>query len=312
MRPRELENAQRLGEGLASYEADVGVLPGVAQSPVRSCLLERLIESDRRNRYIECVRGSQPSPDRTNPNSGLFDPLKASVLYWQRGAIDEAFWMVFLFVHFGKHRRSKWQYAGDVYGRLGTGGLWDWSSVKSDVDGFRQWLAHNSETIRGRLPSHGFGNHRKYESLDGWSEKGTGAAVASYVAWVESAGGHEQLFAQECNEAANGEDAFDRLYQSMSSVTRFGRIARFDCLSLVSRLEMAPIRPGQAYLVGSSGPLKGARLLFDADGDRPSRAVVLDHRLIGLESHLNVGFDCLEDALCNWQKNPSHFTPFRG
>jgi hypothetical protein len=32
----------------------------------------------------------------------LFDPLKAAVLHYRRGRVDEAYWLVFLAVHFGK------------------------------------------------------------------------------------------------------------------------------------------------------------------------------------------------------------------
>ena len=34
--------------------------------------------------------------------------------------------------------------------------------------------------------------------------------------------------------------------------------------------------------------------------------------LAKIEDSLGVGYDVLEDALCNWQKSPSVFMPFRG
>jgi hypothetical protein len=34
--------------------------------------------------------------------------------------------------------------------------------------------------------------------------------------------------------------------------------------------------------------------------------------LVPLREELDVGFDVIEDALCNWQKSPAEFKPFRG
>jgi hypothetical protein len=85
-------------------------------------------------------------------------------------------------------------------------------------------------------------------------------------------------------------------------------LARFDYLTMVGKLELAAILPGSTYLEGSSGPLDGARLLFG----RNERAQVLDAWLVELGEQLGVGMQVLEDALCNWQKSPNKFRPFRG
>ena len=100
--------------------------------------------------------------------------------------------------------------------------------------------------------------------------------------------------------------AFDDLYRGMS-VNSFGRTARFDYLTMVGKLGLSPIEPGSAYLSGATGPLTAARLLFGTT-DRP---VDLDRALVELDLTLNVGMQVLEDALCNWQKSPSVFKPFR-
>ena len=94
--------------------------------------------------------------------------------------------------------------------------------------------------------------------------------------------------------------------------TRFGRTAKFDYLAMISRLGLYDIRPGRAFLAGSTGPLKGARLLFDSPGAEPSKSGALETKVIELQSYLQVGFDTIEDALCNWQKSPATFRPFRG
>jgi hypothetical protein len=160
-----------------------------------------------------------------------------------------------------------------------------------------------------RRPGGGFGNHRKRESLDAHSETGTGAVVESYIAWVGPPRSHQQLVVEAVNRSnANPRSSFDDLYRSMDVVVRFGRLARFDYLTMLGKLGLAPVEPGTPYLEGSSGPLRGARLLF---GRRQS-AGILDGWVAELGEHLGAGMQVLEDTLCNWQKSADAFVPFRG
>jgi hypothetical protein len=309
--PREYGERNRLGDALAAYERSAGQLPGIIAPTRRRTLVDQLIESERRGRYIQYLVDATLSDKRVDPSSALFDPLKAAVIHSRKGDLDEALWMVFLFVHFGKHRQGGWHYAASVYGRCGSPLRWDWPHVRQDVPGFRHWMEANMEAIRGGQRS-GFGNHRKYESLSGRSSSGTGAVVASYVEWICGPNGQSDRIDLAVRAASDEQAAFEQLFQSMSQIRRFGRTAKFDYLSTVGKLSLAPIRPGRAYLIGSTGPLKGARLLFESNGARPIGAGSLDERLVHLGEVLRVGFDVLEDALCNWQKSPDAFRPFRG
>ena len=81
---------------------------------------------------------------------------------------------------------------------------------------------------------------------------------------------------------------------------------------MVGKLALAGIEPGSAYLRNSTGPLMGARMLFGAQETGLQDVEQLDMWLAEVDAHLNVGMQVLEDALCNWQKNPSIFRPFRG
>ena len=94
----------------------------------------------------------------------------------------------------------------------------------------------------------------------------------------------------------------------MNGIARFGRVAKFDYLAMVASLGLANIEPDSTYLKGSTGPLEGARLLF---GDKRTTGQ-LENWLVELGDHLGVGMQVLEDALCNWQKSPHVFVPFRG
>lgn len=309
MRSRDRELAGRLDAGLRAFSRGNRPLPGIDDPARRETLVEQLVESIRRVKFVEVLRARKLSHRRSEPNDELFDPLRAAILGQREGNPEEAFWLVFLLVHFGKHARAGWRYAREVYGRLGEGSRWDWPRVSADPSGFRAWLhARQNELKRDGVPG-GFGNHRKYESLEAYSAKGTGAVVESYIQWVNPPGTHQQLMEQMIQQTdADPRKAFDLLYESMRAVARFGRLARFDYLTMVGKLGLAAIEPGSTYMENSTGPLRGARLLFGVDED----AATLDEWLIQLDAQLRVGMQVLEDALCNWQKSPERFKPFRG
>jgi len=89
-------------------------------------------------------------------------------------------------------------------------------------------------------------------------------------------------------------------------------MAKFDYLTMLGKLGLAGIEPGSAYLEGATGPLRGARLLLGGSVTAALSAPTLDGWLVQLGTDLNVGMQVLEDSLCNWQKTPGKFVPFRG
>lgn len=305
MRPRDQARANSIELQLREFDTTRCPLPGIHQADRRQALLEQMLESIRRVEYIRVLRSRPISNRRADPDDVLFDPIRAAILQQRSGNIEEAFWLIFLFVHFGKHSRGGWRYAREAYRGDGPGSRWDWPRVSASPDAFRDWLRANRPTIQ---PGGGFGNHRKRESLDADSANGTGAVVKSYVAWVGPHRRHIDAM-NEALQSNNGDPklAFDYLYKSMAGIRRFGRLARFDYLTMIGKLDLAPISPGSAYLQGATGPLAGARLLFGGN----ESALVLDQRLVELDSTLNVGMQVLEDSLCNWQKSPDQFRPFR-
>jgi hypothetical protein len=311
VRPRDRQLAERLNNVLVSFDQNQRRLHGIQNPQRRLVLVEQLLESIHRVNYVSVIRRRPISNRRGDPVDELFDPLGAAILQQQLGNLDEAFWLVFLFVHFGKSARGGWRYAREVYGRLGMGGRWDWASVSRDPAAFRAWLDAHQHTLRRPDVPGGFGNHRKYQSLGAYSRTGTGAAVQSYVEWVNPPRTHVQLMNNVCAFAGNDpQQAFDHLYRSMSAVTSFGRMGRFDYLTMVGKLQLVPIEPGLAYLKDSTGPLDGAKLLVG--GRRRLTTPELETVLVDLNRQLNVGMQVIEDALCNWQKSPRRFIGFRG
>jgi hypothetical protein len=99
----------------------------------------------------------------------------------------------------------------------------------------------------------------------------------------------------------------------MDAVASFGRTAKFDYLTMLGKLGLAPIVPGRAYLDGATGPLRGAKLLFLGSPNAGGLSTnELDTRVGQLGAALQVGMQEMEDSLCNWQKSPGRFEAYRG
>jgi hypothetical protein len=150
-----------------------------------------------------------------------------------------------------------------------------------------------------------FGNHRKYGTHDPAKRgRSTADIVESYLAWVRKNGGssQEEIF-DSALRSRSAQDAFDSLFNEIT-VLRFGRTAKFDWLCRLGNLGLYPIAPGRCYLRDSSGPLAGARRLFESRG-RGRSIEELEDEAKGLTEMLGVPVEVIEDALCNWQKKAS-------
>ncbi len=310
MRPRDRQLAAQLDGKLRRFAGEVVPLPGIGEPITREVFIEQLLESIHRVLYPVVLRGRPLSDLRTDPSSPLFDPIKAAIIQARRGDHDEACWLVFLFVLLGKHAASGYQLARDVYGARSGPLWWTWHAVSRNVGEFRTWLAQSADAIRGNGGK--FGNHRKYESLNGLSAMGAGATVEGYVRWIGPPRTHAEYF-QSAIDQARGDSrrAFAILYQSMDSVVRFGRLARLDYLAMVGKLDLATIEADRAYLSGATGPLSGARRLFGASPTTDLAPAELEGRLAELDSRLGVVMQVLEDALCNWNKSHTRLVRFR-
>lgn len=181
MNQLDILNAQRIRDGFESYEQNISVLVGIGNPEKRETLIKQFVESLRRIRYITRIAERNVGSHRADPHDPRFDPEWAASYYKHQGNLDEAFWLVFLSVHFGKNIRTEWRYVRDIYSSLEQGVPWNWSRISDDPHLFRQWLSENMATLRGGDGiKRNFGNHRKYQSLHPYSANGTGEAVESY------------------------------------------------------------------------------------------------------------------------------------
>lgn len=306
MWPNRRNVADRICDALGAHSARKRPLPGVATQMRKSTLAWQMVASLRRLDYTQALKKRPIDPARADPNSDLFDPERAAILHLRNRDLDEAIWVTFLSIHFGKHGRHEWRRLRDVYSGLGQR-TWTWPVYGTDPDAFTAWLTANHARIGG-----GFGNHRKYASLRTDSEQGTDKVLRDYLDWVGPARSHQQLVARLVHAGGNDPNSiFDHFYRDMN-VRQFGRLGKFDFLALIGRLDLAPIAPGFAYLDGATGPVAGARLLFGNDRKASLSVKHLDAWLVDLDEDLKIGMQAMEDSLCNWQKSPDEFVHFTG
>lgn len=304
MRPRNRHEAARLRTAIAEYERESGTLPGIKVAEARISLIEQILESQHRVDYIRRLGERDLSPSRVDPRSDLFDPLKGAVVRQKTGDLEDALWLVFLFVHFGRHRRDPWAYSRATYAGSSPEAMWNWPRVASNLDAFERWISESAAEIRAA--GGGFGNHRKYERFED-----TGRVVRTYFEWTEGGSQIARLRASVDRAGGDPHLAFADLYGSLGTVSRFGRMARLDFLSTIGRLRLVDIAPDRAYIEEATGPIRGAALLWRGDVARTEMPRELDARVTALGRALSVGPDALEDAICNWQKSPDRFRPFR-
>ena len=263
-----------------------------------------MVASLRRLEYTEILKNRGIHPNRADPDSDMFDPERAALFHTRNGNPDEAIWLIFLSIHFGKHGRHGWRMLRDVYSGLGAA-RWSWDRVSAQPGVFRKWLKENRANIGGA-----FGNHRKYETLAVDSKSSTALVIESFI---RQCGPSPSAYFAALTRS-NGNDPmkiFDAAYEAFA-IPRFGRLAKFDFLALLGRMDLAPLKPGSAYLRGATGPLRGARLLVDGDANSRTNPDSLDEILQRLDQTLDVGMQVMEDSICNWQKSPRKFVHFRG
>lgn len=293
---------------LQALPANLPAAVGLTNNARRSVLAAQLVDSERRIVYLNQVAARATSPSLYTPFSGSFDPLKGAAVYSRNGQVDDAYWLVYLATHFGKHKSDGWNLTEDFYGRFMQGGIWDWQAATQNPNAIELWLTQNYPVVTGAGRSRRFGNHRKFETLKP-GPRGTGNALRSYIDWVGGYGSHSAIInAAQQQVGQNPQEVFSYLYRELDSVSKLGRLGKFDLLCNWSSLMIAPIFPDKAYIAESTGPKIGAKLLF---GNLLTNGS-LELACVGLSEYLDVSPQAIEDSLCNWQKSPENYIYFRG
>ena len=307
--------ATSLAKALQNYRFKGKPLPGISTPAALNTLVRQMTDSVARVKYVEAIKKRHnrvgTAPAKLDPKNPNFDPLWAAVHYMEEGNIDEAFWLIFLFVLCGKHVTKGYGLVRMVYGAFDDKFVWTWKKFSKKPDDFSLWLHQKLPAIKKARKQFPFGNHRKYESLDKLD-----IVLKSYADWIGSTRSHQRFITTATVKAKAGGDPkklFDYLYKDMKAVHRFGRTGKFDYLTMLGKMRLVDIEPPSAYMVHATGPVRGARLLFAGRVDHNGfTKKQLDEMSIDLEIVLGVGMQVIEDSLCNWQKSPEKYIHFSG
>ena len=283
-------------------------LPGIAGLPERERKKKQKDKRKRRVQYVTMIRNKSNSPTCVDPTIGGFNPIKAASYLNANGNQEEACWLIFLTTHFSRNKFSGWQLVQDVYGMRGNG-VFDWHQACQSPQALGQWIDQNEHILKARGGN--FGNHRKYQSL---SANHTGRTISSYINWIGPANLHSIKFAQLEPNEHNPKVRFRAFYNSMVQVYGFGRTGVFDYLTMMGKLQLIDVEPDSVYMTGATGPYTGGQLLFTGSSASTISRGQLDQMLTALDDHLGISFgmQVLEDALCNWQKQPAQYAYFNG
>ncbi|HIE0145270.1 hypothetical protein JEQ03_14735 [Serratia marcescens] len=313
---RRHEHVSSLVEDLKKFHKDESPLNGLSSEECYITFAMQLTDSIRRIRYVEIT--SNPDRDinplRSEPNSDYFDPLLSASLYHRAGNYDEACWLVFLSTHFGKNIKTGWQLCRDIYSGLGTQ-IWTWNNITDNFEAFERWFKDSSDELMSTSTQRQYGNHRKYETLKNDSKRSIPRVFRSYIDFIGKTKSHAARFAEAEMIARSPESLFELLYSNMRSVISFGRTAKFDYLTMLRKKNLLNIEPSHPFLTGSTGPIKGGRLLFNNNRENGDSINILNEKLSLLAEILPIEYlrmQVLEDALCNWQKSPDDYKYFGG
>jgi hypothetical protein len=215
--------------------------------------------------------------------------------------MDEAIWRAFLAAYFGRpsadpNHPGEVESAGRFLCAFGDKPTWTWTNVSAQGDTFLDQLsAHQTD-----LDALHFGNHRKRRTTH--KPDRIAKVVTSFVQVVRGHGGSPSAtFTPE--EGRTPQKGFDQLYYRFLEVNDFGRTGCFDLLCLLGDMGLLNIEPDSCYLVGSTGPGKGAEKLC---GKRPLQK--LNTIMDDLVARLGISYAVMEDALCRWQKDPKKWS----
>lgn len=299
-----------IAASLAKYEQENGPLSGLKSPVWRETLIKQIVSSLRRIAYVHAIRDRSVSTSRLDPHLAAFDPLKGASLLARRGESDEAVWLTFVATHFGKHKDDGWKLAANVFGSFGAAPIWTAKAYGRAPNSFLAMLTSHRDALSEMKRSGRYSNHRQYQSK---APEAIDRIFCSFYDWQFSRGGFPQLIRNiHETHGQSPTEVFDVLYKSLDAVSGFGRLGKFDFLTMLSKLHIAPIEAGSTYLVGATGPLAGAKLLFYEDRAHSVSVKTLQARVDALDDYLNVGKQVIEDSLCNWQKQPDRYEYFRG
>ena len=190
-------------------------LRGLSSVASIESLSRQVLDSISRVQYVYTIANKAYSASVADPNQSCFDPIKAAIYHRNLGNLDEACWLIFLSIHFGKNRLSGWKLARHFY--AGPGTTCAWFNIMSHQQTLEPWL-HTLSRIKSQKKSGlNFGNHRKYESINPAKKDSTLKILLSYIDWVTDYGDHASMLSGPgAATRISDHENFERIYSDMN------------------------------------------------------------------------------------------------
>jgi hypothetical protein len=312
---QKLDEIEKLKVQLTANKTKLG-LTGLDKQEKTENLAKQLLDSMRRVEYITYICTKTYTGNSISPYSPIFDPYKLISNLIKIENHEEAYWLCFLTTYCGKNLKYGWSSLRTIYGGDKDTGVNNWQHATNNKAQFLNWLDDKCPSIKTE-----FGNHRKYETFKPTKGKGPRDVINSYLSLIESGSGSttssQVAFFKKCETTYGNdpEDLFDALYKKEASkILRFGRLSKFDYLTLLRKVGLIKIEPPEAYIGSSTGPKSGMSLLFlnNANISKPASWHKLKMNELKILDLGPIKMQVLEDAICNWQKAPCIYKYFRG
>ena len=214
MQRQSRHRVQFYSDRISDFEGDFYRLPGIAPPHARQAFIYQIIDSVRRIEFIKHISGMDVSASHLDPDTNVFDPLKAAVFHRNIGNYDEACWLVFLAVAFSYHAEDRWTLVRDIYYQRSGHELNTWATVSKRFDVFGRWYRGFYDAIVLGGERKRFGSHRAYATLKPDSQTGPIQVVRSYVNLVGANRGHGLFFEQVAPLSQHTpQERFERLFR---------------------------------------------------------------------------------------------------
>lgn len=208
-------------------------------------------------------------------------------------------WYLYLATYFGKSSASKWSLFQKAAFRKNREIILVEEILRGKGGYFKELQDLNF------FSNCQFSNHRKY----------TKKSLVGKNGFIGSA----DRFLDNINQFDFSEQtSFDQAYNSALKIPLFGRMAAFDYICSLCKCHLNVGEPISMYLKHSTGPQSGFNLLLNLCGiEMPSIGDVIQagdeiQQWFQEKTEIFLVAQVLEDAICNWQKNPNYYKRYFG
>jgi hypothetical protein len=207
-------------------------------------------------------------------------------------------WILYLATYFGKSNQSGWE----LFNRAtfdSNKSLMLFQDIQKDLDEYFRHLS-SFDFFDGCS----YSNHRKFTAKRLTGEKGVFESMEYFVENI-----NQYSFEHRMD--------FHSIYKAAQKIPNFGRLAAFDFSSSLVKCGFNVAEPESMYGENSTGPLNAIGLLLrltNSDSSSKAKFQLCVDLMKWFQENSNIFMvgQVLEDAICNWQKNPSTYTWYKG